>query len=120
MGDGNNVGNVTDSEIPCPAPLVYLGKNKSYTSPVTGWESLTEIIGNDWPMDANGHPMVTPDMRFYDGNVELVNDTDFDAQPDGTVDPFGVIASPNTRSEYTLNQFGEFVSVSNFNKGHSS
>ena len=118
MGDGNNVGNVTDSEIPCPAPLVYLGKNKSYTSPVTGWESLTEIIGNDWPMDANGHPMVTPDMRFYDGNVELVNDTDFDAQPDGTVDPFGVIASPNTRSEYTLNQFGEFVSVSNFNKGH--
>lgn len=118
MGDGNNVGNITDSEIPCPAPLVYLGKNKSYTSPVTGWESLTEIIGNDWPMDANGHPMVTPDMRFYDGNVELVNDTDFDAQPDGTVDPFGVIASPNTRSEYTLNQFGEFVSVSNFNKGH--
>ena len=123
MGDGNNVGNVTDSEIPCPAPLVYLGNNKSYTSPVTGWGSLTDIIGNDWPMDKKAideerHPMVTPDMRFYHGNVELVNDTDFDAQPDGTVDPFGVIASPNTRSEYTLNQFGEFVSVSNFNKGH--
>lgn len=117
-GEGNNVGNVTDSEIPCPAPLVYLGKNKSYTSQVTGWGSLAEIIGNDWPMDANGHPMVTPDMRFYDGNVELVNDTEFDALPDGTVDPFGVIASPKTRSEYTLNQFGEFVSVSNFNKGH--
>lgn len=120
LGDGNNIGETTASKIPCPAPLVYLGKNRTYTSPNREWDDLGAVIGGDWPLDSDGHPMVTPDMRFYDGNVQLDNDSEFDAPTASgvPVDPYGVIASPYTRNGETLDQFGEFVSVSNFNKGH--
>lgn len=127
MGDGNDVSVTGDSRIPCPAPLFYLGHGKSYTSGMTAEEFVDEV-GSDWPLnsdalDSDGHPvpLVTPDMRYYFGTVPRPDGVEFGSIPSGSEnDPFGVIASSETRSgegDY-IDQFAEFVSISNFNKAH--
>lgn len=127
LGDSNDVSVAAESRIPCPAPLFYLGHGKSYTAGMNAEEFVDEI-GPDWPLNADvlssdGQPvpMVTPDMRFYFGTVARPEGAEFDAIPStADKDPFGVIASAETRSnddEY-IDQFAEFVSISNFNKAH--
>lgn len=127
MGEGNDVSVSGESNIPCPAPLFYLGHGKSYTAGMTAEEFVDEI-GSDWPLNAevlesDGQPvpLVTPDMRYYFGTVARPEGSEFGAiPPTADSDPFGVIAATETRGsedEY-IDQFAEFVSISNFNKAH--
>lgn len=101
----------TDSQIPVPAPLLYLGSDFGYT---TGdLSDMANSLGEDWPMSETGgitYPRVTPDMRCYGG--KKVDDAKGD---DVIRSSFALEAADNGLME----DYRCFVSLSKFNKGHA-
>lgn len=115
----------SDTGMPVPAPLFYMGDDSTYSRPLDA-SGVTGKVG-DGPVvksgDAQGAPLVTPDMRFYDGPL-FIDDSTFTSlvSSSGTISPFDVVPSVKTRGEESdaesLDQFAKFKSVSNYNKGH--
>jgi hypothetical protein len=115
----------SDTGMPVPAPLFYMGDDSTYSRPLDA-SGVTGKVG-DGPVvksgDAQGAPLVTPDMRFYDGPLSI-DDSTFTSlvSSSGTISPFDVVPSGKTRGEdldaESLDQFAKFKSVSNYNKGH--
>ena len=112
--------------MPVPAPLFYLGGGLGY-SDMLGKDALYERVGRDWPSDADGVPLVTPDMRFYRGALS-VDDDSFESGVTPADDPYGLIdpasvrypdGTSGTPLEY-VDQYAKFVSVSNFNQAHGT
>ena len=133
LGDSNDTGDITsESELPCPAPLFYAGGSVSYGNALSEGDFVNSVAGNDWPMHKNGdtevgaYPMVTPDMRVYGGSW-AGGDTGsgWDWVPAGAR-KYDTIPASTTRNDSgttlakddCLNQYAEFISVSNFNKEH--
>jgi len=108
VSDGSDTATVTYSEsgIPVPAPLIYLGAGLGYGG---NMQEMEEELGDDWPKTGDGYPMVTPDMRCYSGKDKDSGLSDGD-----------IIESEDTRTDSgTLEEYRCFVSISNFNKGHA-
>ena len=132
MGDSHNTDDMTaESELPCPAPLFYAGGSVSYSNPLEKGDFVNSVVSNDWPLvkegetEAGAYPRVTPDMRFYGGSWKGGSKSDDWKWIPEAAGKYDTIPSVTTRnSEDTpastdcLNQYAEFISVSNFNKDH--
>ncbi len=132
MGDSHNTDDMTaESELPCPAPLFYAGGSVSYSNPLEKGDFVNSVVSNDWPLvkegetEAGAYPRVTPDMRFYGGSWKGGSRSDDWKWIPEAAGKYDTIPSVTTRnSEDTpastdcLNQYAEFISVSNFNKDH--
>lgn len=128
LGDSHNTGDIeAESELPCPAPLFYAGGSAVYSNPSdTPEEFVHSVVSDDWPMNEDGAPLVTPDMRFYGGSWKGGRKgTDWNWIPDGA-GKFDTIPAEDTRNSVDsssdpavcLDQYAKFISVSNFNKEH--
>lgn len=132
MGDSHDTGDlVSESEMPCPAPLFYAGGSVSYSRPLAKGDFVNSVVSNDWPMhtdgatEANAYPMVTPDMRVYGGSWKGgTTGTAWDWVPDAA-GKYDTLPSSYTRNDPStpaeddgLDQYAKFVSISNFNKEH--
>jgi len=132
MGDSHNTDDMkSESELPCPAPLFYAGGSVSYGNPLDKGDFVNSVVSNDWPLvkegetEAGAYPRVTPDMRFYGGSWKGGSKSDDWKWIPEAAGKYDTIPSATTRnSEDTpasadcLDQYAEFISVSNFNKDH--
>jgi hypothetical protein len=132
MGDSHNTDDMkAESELPCPAPLFYAGGSVSYGNPLDKGDFVNSVVSNDWPLvkegetEAGAYPRVTPDMRFYGGSWKGGSKSDDWKWIPEAAGKYDTIPSATTRnSEDTpasadcLDQYAEFISVSNFNKDH--
>lgn len=112
VGDTNDV-QYTDSDIPVPAPLLYLGDGLNYGT-TDGLATMGSSLGADWPLTGDGtvsYPKVTPDMRCYGGTSAE------DAQDDDVIT--SSVAMETGVTDGLMGDYRCFVSLSNFNKGHS-
>jgi hypothetical protein len=133
MGDSHNTDDlVSESELPCPAPLFYAGGTASYSRPsASPADFMHSVISNDWPMletTSGKCPFVTPDMRFYGGSWKGGSTgSAWDWIPD-SAGKYDTLPAENTRKTAGggdasdgaegLDQYAKFISVSNFNKDH--
>ena len=131
MGESNDTDDiVSESELPCPAPLFYAGGSASYGNPpATPGDFMNSVIYSDWPMYDNAAgtcPMVTPDMRFYGGSWKGGSSgSAWDWVPDAA-GKYDTLPSYYTRTDagggvdsaVSLDQYAKYISISNFNKDH--
>lgn len=128
LGDSHDMNDMQkDSELPCPAPLFYAGGSVSYGNPLDEDVFVNSVVSNDWPMHKDGpaYPMVTPDMRSYGGSWKGGSTSDKWKWIPDAAGKYDTLPSAQTRNpsgtpaaDDCLDQFAEFLSVSNFNKEH--
>lgn len=133
MGDSHNTDDLmSESKLPCPAPLFYAGGTASYSRPTANpADFMHSVISNDWPMletTSGKCPFVTPDMRFYGGSWKGGSTgSRWDWIPD-SAGKYDTLPAEYTRKTAVggdasdgaegLDQYAKFISVSNFNKDH--
>lgn len=105
-----NTPEYTDSNIPVPAPLVYLGGELNYSH--GDLNIMGHELGADWPLTSGGYPKVTPDMRCYSGKSSTESLTGDDVLSSAA-------ALSRAGSDRLIDDYSCFVSLSNFNKAHA-